>query len=322
MTPTRRRRAAHAVAALGCFLGTTLGFVPVAQAQPPTQVGWWNAVSAGGNAAPSPSTPAGGIRVAAAPGQVLAFGAVLYPMPAFASGTLTLTISGSQGTPVVEACPTKSTSWKAGDDQSIDAAPTYDCSAFHYSGTVSADGTSVTFNVSAFGQPTAGLLSLAIVPDLSGGSGGSGVAAPFSVDVDKPGATSLNVTSAPPPTTPTPTFPASQPAPASAVVPPSQQAGRPLGVPLTGGSSTATVAPSAAPAPQVAPTGQPAATTNVAASSSGSVASTAGSVIGALVLVAAFLFWGLGRGLLGGRIVPLSQPISAAATSPHTQSAR
>src|SRR4051794_25075120 len=52
-----------------------------AVADAPVQTGWWNEASGGGQAAPAPATPAGGLHVSAASGQVLAYGAVLYAVP-------------------------------------------------------------------------------------------------------------------------------------------------------------------------------------------------------------------------------------------------
>lgn len=296
----------RALAAAVASMGAVGLLATAAYAESPVRVGWWNMVAAGGVAAPAPATPSGGIHVAAAPGQVLAYGAVLYSVPAHASlGTLTLSIAGSQGTVQLLACPTKVTSWSSGDDQSGDGAPSYDCSAKHASGVVAADGKSVAFPLTAL---AAGSLSLAIVPDTSGG--GSAVNQPFSVDFDKPGASSLNVvvgTSAPaaPPAT-KPTTPAAAPAAPNR---PMITAGRPLALPKLPPSATTQqgVGPATNTAPQLAPNGAPAPTASRPVSVS-SRSSTAGSIVGALALIAALMFWGLGRGLLGGRIMPLSTP--------------
>src|SRR3954452_3804603 len=82
-----------------------------ASADPAVRTGWWNTMSGGGQSAPEPTTPAGGLHVAVAPGEMLAFGAVLYDLPQDATATLELKLSG-QGTPVLVACPTKDSSWK------------------------------------------------------------------------------------------------------------------------------------------------------------------------------------------------------------------
>src|SRR5438309_6935 len=127
--------------ALGAGMTMAAVHAQVALARAPVRVGWWNSVSAPGLAAPAPTTPSGGLRVAAAPGQVLAFGAVLYRVPLGSTAKLTLKIAAVEGAPLVQACPTKNIRWKAGDDQPADAAPAYDCSTLHSPGNVASHGT-------------------------------------------------------------------------------------------------------------------------------------------------------------------------------------
>ena len=176
-----------------------------AAADAPVQTGWWNTASGGGQAAPAPTTPDGGLHVAVAPGQVLAFGAVLYTLPKDATATLELTITSAQGTPALQACPTKDIGWKPGGDQAADAAPEYDCSVRSYTASLSADGKTATFLVDSSASVLPGTLSLAIVPVVTnevpalGGDTPVDTTQPFSVDIDKPSATSLMVTSSAPP---------------------------------------------------------------------------------------------------------------------------
>src|SRR3954452_18712517 len=172
-----------------------------ASADPAVRTAWWNTISGGGQSAPSPTAPDGGMHVAVSPGQVLAFGAVLYDMPQDATATLELKLSG-QGTPVLAACPTKDSSWKAGGNQPSSEAPAYDCATRSYTGSVSSDGATVTFLVDGGAETTPGELSLAIVPymthDAPAGVGTELPAdstAPFSVDIAKPDVSSLTVTS-------------------------------------------------------------------------------------------------------------------------------
>ena len=306
-------RIASACLAVVTVLGALAVFAPTAYAAAPTRVGWWNMVSANALVAPAPSTPSGGMHVAAGPGQVLSYGAVLYPLPAHAAfGRLTLAIAGSQGTVNLLACPTKNDRWKAGDDQSADAAPAYDCGKSPTSGAVAADGKSVTFTFNALPSRS---LSIAIVPDLHAGDSAAPVNQPFSVDLGRPGAASLVTTTMTEPAAAPPeqTAPAAS-APMAVAAHPVPAAGGPLAVPKLPMPSTAQSAPSgAAVAPQLAhgaPPVAPAATQQTTAAGSGS--RTAGTVIGALAMVAAFMFWGLGRGLLGSRIVPLSTPTRSA----------
>lgn len=281
-------------------VGPVVVLSPPAYAQAPGRVGWWNTLSAGGTAAPAPTTPSGGMHVAAAPGQVLAYGAVLYPLPAHAVlGQLTFTIAGSQGTVSLVACPTKSTKWSGGDDQSADSAPAYDCGTTKLPGTVASDGKTVTFTLTSL--PT-GVLSLAIVPVTD---------QPFSADFDKPGASSLAVTTAPAaPQSAAPPPPATTQAPPPPTAHHSvSTAGRPLAVPNVPSSTTTQPVTSGGAAPQVASSAPPAPiASEPVAGSTHSAGSIAGRVIGLLALIAALMFWGLGRGLFGGRIMPLSMP--------------
>ena len=313
MIRRHRHPIARACAAVMTALGALALFAPTAYAAAPTRVGWWNMVSASALVAPAPSTPSGGMHVAAGPGQVLSYGAVLYPLPAHAAfARLTLAIAGSQGTVNLVACPTKNDRWKAGDDQSADTAPAYDCGKSPTSGAVAADGKSVTFTLSTLPPKS---LSIAIVPDLHAGDSAAPVNQPFSVDLGRPGVASLVTTTLTKPAAAPPEQTASAAsAPVAAAAHPVPAAGGPLAVPKLPVPSTAQSAPSGAAAPpqlaQGAPAAAPAATQQTTGAGSGS--RTAGTVIGALAMVAAFMFWGLGRGLLGGRIVSLSTPTRSA----------
>lgn len=174
-----------------------------ASADPAVRTAWWNTMSGGGQSAPAPTAPDGGLHIAVAPGQMLAFGAVLYDLPQDATATLELKVSG-QGTPVLVACPTKGTSWKEGGNQPSDAAPAYDCSTRSFAGSLSSDGATETFLVDGSAETTPGELSLAILPvmthnapDPVGTELPADSTAPFSIDVAKPDVSSLTVTSAP-----------------------------------------------------------------------------------------------------------------------------
>ena len=322
MTPARtpRRRLVAVTLAIGAGMMMVSLHAQVALAQAPVRVGWWNTFSAPGLAAPAPTTPAGGIRVSAAPGQVLAFGAVLYRAPLGSTAKLTLKIAGAQGTPQVQACPTKNTKWKGGDDQSADAAPAYDCTTLHAPGTVSSNATKITFKMDVLTEPRPGRLSLAIVPDLSGSTGPApGVNTPFSVDFDKPTSKSLTVSTPPPP--PPPPQPVPPPASASGgtsapVQPPSSTSasvpGAPLGVPsFTGSSTTQTTTRTVqtiGTTPQGTPSPGPVAGFALPAQAHG-IRMTAASVVGGVALAVALLLWGMGYGLLGSRVIPLSVPL-------------
>jgi hypothetical protein len=203
----RARRNWRRIASAGLL--TTAGALVIAtwpsaaSADPAVRTGWWNTMSGGGQSAPAPTAPDGGLHIAVTPGQMLAFGAVLYDLPPDATATLELKLSG-QGTPVLVACPTKDSSWKSGGDQPSSDAPAYDCATHSFTGSVSSDGATVTFLLDGSAETTPGELSLAILPymthDAPGGVGTElpvDSTAPFSVDIAKPDVSSLTVTSLP-----------------------------------------------------------------------------------------------------------------------------
>jgi hypothetical protein len=202
-TAWRWRRVAGAAMLTGATALVIATWPSPASADPAVRTAWWNTVSGGGQSAPEPTAPDGGLHVAVAPGQILAFGAVLYDLAPDATATLELKVSG-QGAPVLRACPTKDTSWKEGGDQSADAAPAFDCSLHSYTGSISSDGTTATFLLDGGADVTPGQLSLAIVPymtnDAPAGVGTqlpTDATPPFSVDIAKPDVSSLTVTSLP-----------------------------------------------------------------------------------------------------------------------------
>ena len=210
------------------LLGATgLGAVALsgsAAADAPMQTGWWSVSSP----APSPTTPEGGLHLAVEPGSISSYGALLFTFPQGATGTLELQIAHSAATPVIDpnspgstepamrvfACPVTSTSWKAGDNQPMDGtAPKYDCSVSKVLGNLSADGKTLTFLLDDHGQTAPGQLNVALVPGTTKDAPGVGTelpaesTQPYSLDIDKPSATALMVTSSAS-TTPTSTGPA------------------------------------------------------------------------------------------------------------------
>jgi hypothetical protein len=229
-----RHRAARARLSLGQRLGAAAvvlgatGFAAAtwpaaAVADAPVQTAWFNALSGGGQAAPDPATPAGGLHVSVASGQILAFGAVQYALAEGSTATIEFKVSNLTATPVVNptspstnpaanvvACPISGT-WQSGDDQSMDAAPKFDCTR-SIPGNLSSDQKTMTFFADSSIETLPGQLSLAIVPVVTDEIPGAGTPAPadttqpFSLDIDKPDAASLTVTSSaalpPPPPVP------------------------------------------------------------------------------------------------------------------------
>ena len=310
-----RRRTAGTMAIVGAGLMALGALSTTADAAPALRVGWWNTATANGAAAPSPTTPTGGIRVAAGSGtaqtqvpgtvpnpQVVAYGALLYMLPEGSTATLVLKLAqAAQGTALVVACPTHDLAWTAGDDQPA-PGPAYNCESQHYPGTVSTDGLSITFKLTAQFESTPGQLSIAIVPDLSNPALPTG-GAPFAIDVNPPDAAAFTPNQ----------LPASSSSEPEPFVPPLNNppdlgtAGAPLG-----GSSLvpppAAVLPVQPPAPArprpgagVVPPATVVATDSVRA--------RVATALGGVVLVAAIMVWSLGFGLLGGRIIPLSVPL-------------
>jgi hypothetical protein len=211
-----------------------------ASADAPSKAGWWNGATANGIALPMPTTSAGDLHVAQGPSSPLAYAAVGYDLAGQGvdSATLQLKVTANSTVATIDvmACPTKDASWKAGDDQPIDSAPAYDCSAGS-KGIVSADGATVTFLLDS-GQLLGGTAySLAIVPRAG--------STPFSVDFTKPGPTSLATEAAPT------TEAAAPPAAPVAAAPPAPKTGTTVTPPLS--AAVVPVAPQVAlPAPAVA----------------------------------------------------------------------
>ena len=209
-TPRSNRRrwiTRVAVAATSASIGlvaTGAVFSP-ASADAPVKVAWWNFAAGGGQAAPAPDTADGGLRVGVSSQQPLAFGAVQYNLPKDGSATLELAITAitsNANAPTLNAivaCPTKDNNWKAGGDQDAAGAPGFDCDSFHFVGHLSADQSTMTFQVDGSADISDGVLSLAIVPQHStaipyvGTDPGTNtdLTPPFVVDFDKPGPNSF-----------------------------------------------------------------------------------------------------------------------------------
>ena len=230
------------IAVLGSALSLLLG--APASADAPGKTGWWNAASAGGVALPQPTTGADDLHVSQGPAGPAAIAALSYDLLGLpvTGAVLALTVvpGSAVGTVDVVACPTKDAAWAAGGNQAWDTAPSYDCSK-GARGIASADGTRLVFNLSTVQLLPSGGYSLAIVP--------AEAAAPFSVDVAKPDATSLSPELA--------AQPVEEPAPPAPAPPPDTSSGTaPLGsgtaAPPPAAGLEAPALPQAAPAPVAA----------------------------------------------------------------------
>lgn len=328
MTRTRRwvRRTALAGAAASAGMLVAATVAAPASADAPSQVGWWSDH-------PDPSTPAGGIHVEVVPQHLAAYGAVLFMMPTTATATLTLKLAGTGGSGSLQACPTKDSSWKAGDAQSMSDAPGFDCTVHALQGMASSDGKSLTFLVDGSIESTPGSLSLAIVPVQTtaapavGTDTGTDTTAPFYADIDKPDASSFTITSGgsstsgampPPPPPPAATgvgSTGSAPAAGSSSVP----ASGPISMP--GGATTASVPTSTdtGAAPVVAGQNGASSTLTPVAAKSGTTNNRAhDAAFALLVLLAVAVLSGGGTGQrmprrLGGGGAHRAAPAPAAA---------
>ncbi|GAC1531668.1 MAG: hypothetical protein NVS3B12_08060 [Acidimicrobiales bacterium] len=171
------------------------------------------------------------------------------------SPTLKLTVHQIAGTLQVLACPTTST-WKQGDAQPTSAAPRYDCTKAHSVGGLSADGKTVTFDLSDI-DTSSGRVDLALVPappaDASGGAvpGAPAVNPQFDITFEPLTSGSVVTTQAPVPAAPADTSAGqdssgSAAAPASGEVAPPQSSSSPA--PAAAPSGDALAAPLAASA--------------------------------------------------------------------------
>jgi hypothetical protein len=217
-----------------------------ANAQAPVRTGWWNTATVSGNALPSTTSP-GNLRVSGGPSGSMAYAALSYHVPTYASATLTLhAVAGTEiGTPVVLACPTQTDTWPAGGDQPIQAAPAFDCAGRSVTAVVGSDslGTTLTFLLDPSQQVAPGVTSLAIVP------GEASTA--FSLDLAVPDEHSLNVAAVSPSPAPTqePTVRAT-----AGSAPPRSQA---LPPPFTGQATPLSAQSGVAPTPSVVATVPP-----------------------------------------------------------------
>lgn len=258
-----------------------------AAADAPVQTAWYNEMSGGGQAAPDPATPSGGLHVAVASDQIAAWSAVQYALAQGSTATIEFKVANLTATPVVNptspstapaadivACPITGT-WKGGDDQPIADAPKYDCT-HSIVGNLSDDQKTLTFFADTSMEAVPGQLSLAIVPVVTDEIPGAGTPAPadttqpFSMDLAKPDTTSLTVTSSPlappPPPAPTKAGATSATAPGAASAANSGPASSSSSVSLPGSMSNSTsTSTDAGASPVVAPTNAPAAAPAAAA---------------------------------------------------------
>jgi hypothetical protein len=165
------------------------------RADAPTKVGWWNEaqqVPAPAPTIPSPPTsPEGGITVINGPDAngPVAIGAVYYPVADITGATLHLTSSTPIEVPEGDGllgCLVQTPGWQAGGNQRWDTKPAVDplCTP----GTLDSSGMIVTFVLTGAFRDSDGAVDIAILPTGQ---------VPFTVNFDKPDASSLQTVAAP-----------------------------------------------------------------------------------------------------------------------------
>lgn len=277
-----------------------------ASATAPTKDGWWNETNVGlGFSATPPQVPSGGLYVQNGFSGPAAISALTFDVPTGAAvGPLTLHVAGKAviTSPPI-ACPltTAGRNYTPAQGGAWSDRPAYDCSHAKVSGTVSADQTSVTFDVGPLLSD--GEVAVAV---LAGGDADQ-------IAFDPPGPSSMAVTGFATPAAPAGAAPAA----------PSGSAGFPTGSTGSPSGVAATVPPVALgvlPSPGVTPPATPAATpsgSGVRSSNPSAVreprggqatrsgSKTIGAILGVIGLVGLLVAYTEGYGLLGGRIRPL-----------------
>jgi hypothetical protein len=161
------RRAGIVGIASGVLLGAVTGFAAtVAMAAPlPPDVGWWWVGRAGGpvplQVDPAPEVPENGFYVAADPSGPSAVSAIRILLePDAADPVLTLDVSDTIGTPVLDACAATA-AWTPVHGGVWDQRPPSDCTR-RVPGAVSADGSKVSFALASLVDD--GTIDVVLVP--------------------------------------------------------------------------------------------------------------------------------------------------------------
>ncbi len=255
--PRLARRVVHRLLVAGGVAGVLLAtFAPVSHAATVEDAGWWdrnNGVPLGGAAPPAE----GALRVANDPTGPSAVSAVRVQLdPGEKQPTLVLRVTGdpAPATAGFLACAPEKP-WTGDDGGPWGERPVADCDAGRAGGRVSADGTTVSFDLS--------ILRVGDVVDVVIGpvaTAGNPVGDTFVVDFAAPTGGDVTTNRTPATTTTTTTAPApdfssgpiADPSPASGGFTPPPNAGVPATIPA---APVTTVAPTAddAPAPTISP---------------------------------------------------------------------
>ena len=184
------------VRAAGWVVGAVVASAAVAgpaAALAPTKVGWWSeAQQVPGASAPAPPGASGdGITVTAGPNGPASYGAVRYDQVGSGNATLTLKSGSAMSPPPGDGfavCAVTKPGWAAGANQSWGDRPGYNANLCT-PGTLDSAGTSVAFTIGVELQVVPGVIDVAVLPTGS---------VPFTASFDKPDASSLATSGAPP----------------------------------------------------------------------------------------------------------------------------
>jgi hypothetical protein len=260
----RWRFAARAGSALAgvCVIGTGwAAFAPEAAAVSAIQAGYWSSLPA------APQVPSGGFEVGSNPSGPHAVAAIRFTL-ADGEAVQTLTLKVAQAQPqnqvAIKACPVaqRSASWvppSGGGPGTLSDAPAFDCSGGVVTGTLSPDGTTMSFDLSLvhFEDSTVDIvLSPNLVDAPVGGVPGvpSQSDATFDASFQPVTAEQIAVVSAPEAAAPPPSSTGSSAAGSPAVAPaPAPAAAPPVNLPPATTNDTAGSAPVVA-APSTQPT--------------------------------------------------------------------
>jgi len=126
---------------------------------------WWQGQQAGGVVPAPPNVPPKGLWVESQTSGATAVSALRFTLVGATAPMLHLVVKSAQPASQVSitACPTKS-DWKAATAGPWSAKPSADCSQVHAAGQLSADGTTMTFDLASFPIDQAGNIDVLFQP--------------------------------------------------------------------------------------------------------------------------------------------------------------
>lgn len=126
---------------------------------------WWQGQQAGGVVPAPPNVPPKGLWVESQASGATAVSALRFTLVGATAPMLHLVVKSAQPAPQVSilACPTKG-DWKPATAGPWSAKPSADCSQVHAAGQLSADGTTMTFDLASFPIDQAGNIDVLFQP--------------------------------------------------------------------------------------------------------------------------------------------------------------